>query len=189
MSKPSFWRSVLLALALSIVGAVLHSVLAGIFGRGLSLRLVVLAVSAIYVLGLLHASPLRSGRVVAAIAWLVLAGLLLAFNPALVVWLILQTAFIWLLRGLQAYDSPIAAGIDALLCAFALSAAVATAIHSHSLLLTLWSYFLVQALHVFVPRRLQPHSPAPTVAGSDSDDFDSAYRNAEMALRRLSTRL
>ena len=185
MSKPSFWRSVLLALAISVVGAVLHSVLAGVFGRALSLRLVVLVVALIYVLSLLYQSPLRSGRVVAVIAWLALSGLLLGFNPALSVWLILQTGFVWLLRGLQGYDSLISAGIDALLCAFALSAAVATAMHSQSLWLTLWTYFLVQALHVFVPRRMAAADPVRPVP---ANDFDSAFRNAEMALRRLSAR-
>lgn len=188
MSTPSFWRSVLFALALSIVGALLHMVFVGVFGRALSLRLIVLVVSAIYVLSLLYASPLRSGRMVAGLAWLALAGLLVIFNPVLSVWLVLQTAFIWLLRGLQTYDSLIAAGLDALLCAIALAAAVATAMHTHSLFLTLWSYFLVQALQVFVPRRLQPHSSGAAVPGNDFNDFDSAYRNAEMALRRLSTR-
>jgi hypothetical protein len=185
MKTPSFWREVLLALVISVGGAVVHNVLAGFIGRALSLRVVVLLVAMVYVLSLLRQSPLASGRVVAALAWLALSLLLVAFNPALTVWLLMQTAFIWLLRGLQGYDSLISAGMDALLSAFALAAAVTTATHTQSLFLTLWCFFLVQALAVFVPRRAPERRQAAAVP---ENDFDASFRNAEAALRRLSVR-
>jgi hypothetical protein len=138
------------------------------------------------VLALLAHGPRHSGHVVAALAWLTLAGLLLIFNPPLTLWLLLPTGFIWLLRSLRRYDSLIPAGGDALLSGFALAAAIATAQHTHSLFLSLWSYFLVQALAAFIPVR---NVATPAASGRTRDtDFDSSYRNAETALRRLSLR-
>lgn len=185
MKALSFWRGVLLAIVISVVGAVLHTVLAKVFGSASTLRLVVLIAGLGYVLTLLAHGARQSGRVVAALAWLGLAGLLLVFNPPLTLWLLLQTGFIWLLRSLQRYDSLIPAGIDALLSGFALAAAFATAQHTHSLFLSLWSYFLVQALAAFIPVR---NHAAPAASTCAQADFDSSYRNAETALRSLSLR-
>ncbi len=49
MKAPSFWREVLLALAISVVGAVVHSVLVRFIGPALSLRVVVLLVAIVAV--------------------------------------------------------------------------------------------------------------------------------------------
>ena len=186
MKALTFWRGVLLAVLISVVAAVLHTVLAKMLGSAISLRLVILVAALSFVLALLAHAPRQSGRVVAALAWLALAGVLLVFNPALTLWLLLQTGFIWLLRSLQRYDSLIPAGIDALLSAFALAAAIATAQHTHSLFLALWSYFLVQALVAFIPPRPARIGNTPSVPRGT--DFESAYRNAQTALRNLSLR-
>ncbi len=183
MKALTFWRGALLAVVISVVGAVLHALLTKVLGSGHSLRLIVLVSAMSYVLAMLAYDPRHSGRVVAALAWLGLAGLLLVFNPPLSLWMLLQTGFIWLLRSLQRYDSLIPAGADALISGFALAAAIATAQHTHSLFLTLWSFFLVQALVAFVPVRAVR---APAIARES--DFESSYRNAETALRRLSLR-
>lgn len=186
MKPLSFWRGVLLAIVISVVGAVLHTVLAKLLGNTSSLRVVILMAGLSYVLALLANGPRQSGRVMAALAWLALAGLLLVFNPPLTLWLLLQTGFIWLLRSLQRYDSVIPTGADALLSTFALAAAIATAQHTQSLFLALWSYFLVQALAAFVPIRI---AAVPSASGGTREtDFESSYRNAETALRRLSLR-
>lgn len=185
MNALSFWRGVLLAFVISVVCTVLHTVLAEVLGSASSLRLVVLGSASIYVLALLAHGPRHSGRVVAALAWMGLAGLLLVFNPPLTLWLLLQTGFIWLLRSMQRYDNLIATLVDALLSGFALAAALATAQHTHSLLLSLWCYFLVQALVAFVP--IRPTRVAQ-VSCDRQTDFDTSYRNAETALRNLSLR-
>lgn len=185
MKTLSFWPAVALALVVSVLGWVLHSVIGGFIGMAVSLRVVVLMAAMLQVLALLATHPQRSGRVVAAGAWLALSGLLVLVDPALSVWLVAQTGFIWLLRSLQRYDSLLTAAADALLSGFALSTAIATAMHTRSLFLSLWCYFLVQALAAFLPRRL-PASVPPAAAGGN--DFDTSFRNAEAALRRLSLR-
>jgi len=182
MKTLSFWRGVLLAALISVVCAVVHLVLSKAMGGSSSLRLCVLGAALIYVWALLALTPKRSGRLLAAVFWLVLAMALIAFNPPLLVWLLLQTGFIWLLRALQSYDSLIPAISDALLSGFALAAAIATALHTHSLFLALWSFFLVQALVAFIPVR------ANSAAAPGESDFETSYRNAQIALRRLSLR-
>ncbi|GMU44208.1 MAG: hypothetical protein IT479_06275 [Xanthomonadales bacterium] len=181
MNAIPFWRGVLLALLLSIVGAVLHAVAAPWIGSALSLRLSLLLVATLYVFALLASAPGRSGRVLAALAWCVLAGALLLAWPRLSVWLLAATLWFWLLRSLLRYQSLLPATFDALLGGFALAAAVATAMHTHSLFLALWCYFLVQAFNSWLP-----HSAAVAAVSAPAHDFDTAFRNAEAALRRLS---
>ena len=185
MRTLTFWPGVALALAISAAGWMLHAVCASLIGSALSLRLVVLIAAMLQVLALLATHPGRSGRIVAGAAWTLLSLLLVALAPPLTVWLVAQTGFIWLLRSLQRYDSLLPAGADALLSGFALAAAIATAMHTRSLFLSLWCYFLVQALAAFLPRRLGANPIAPAI---DPDDFEAAFRTAEAALRRLSLR-
>lgn len=183
MTATAFGRQLLLALAISAVGAVMHSALASIFGSAIAIRLTLLTVALIYLLSLLRSAPRRSGRSLSALVWLGLAGLLLLFNPSLMVWALAQISFFWLLRSLQRYRSLMAAGADALLSGLAVAAAMITALHTGSLFLCLWSFFLIQALLVFIhPLPIRPE-------GSGEQDFESSFRTAEAALRRLSLRV
>src|SRR5262249_44593702 len=104
----------------------------------------------------------------------------------LLLWLLAQAFAIWLLRCWCRYTSPAAALADGALGLFAIAAASVTALHSHSVFLAFWSFFLVQALFVLIPETLQPR-----IAATDPDDedrFDQAHRSAEAALRRLTAR-
>ena len=53
MKALTFWRGVLLAIVISVVGAVLHTALAKMFGSASSLRLIILGAALSYVLTLL----------------------------------------------------------------------------------------------------------------------------------------
>ena len=184
MKPDTFWRSVVLALVISVVVAMVNGVLAQLVDRGTALRLSIVLASMFHVGALLASSPIRSGRVLAVLAWLALTGLLWMFDPPLGSWLLMITAFSWLLRSLQRYESLLSAGLDGLISAFSMVAAISAALHSHSLFLSLWCYFLVQSLHVCVPQRSADREPA---SGSDRD-FDASLRSAETALRQLTTR-
>ncbi len=187
MTSPSFWRQIGSGLMLSVVGGVLYAALSPFIGSGTLLRALVVGLGAIYLALLLHDLRARIGLVVTLAGWALVTGLLCAFNPTFWVWLLAQTLVIWLLRCLYRYDSLATAIADAAVSGFALATALATASYTHSLFLTLWSWFLVQAMFVFIPP-----SRAPTTAAApepDSDDaFGQAYRTAEAALRRLSHR-
>ena len=186
MSRPGFWREAGVALALSIVGAVAYDALATLIGAPSASRLVVTVLGLAYAVMLLRGLDARIGRVVAVAAWLAFDAALFAFNPPLLLWLAAHAFAIWLLRCWCRYTSAFAALADGALSLFALAAASVAAVHSHSMFLALWSFFLVQALFVLIPETLRPR---PAAAPPEDDDrFDQAHRSAEAALRRLTTR-
>lgn len=183
MNAAGFWRGALVALLLSALGALGFKLFAPLVGAGSGLKMLILALSAAYLLWLLGRHHARVGRIAIVTAWFLVAALLLAFDPVLWTWLLTQVALVWLLRCLYAHDSLRSALLDAGLNGLALAAAVATAAHTRSLFLTLWCFFLVQALYVLIP------GPAARVATEPGDDpFDTAERAAQVALRRLATR-
>lgn len=187
MNTPSFWRQVGFGLLLSVMGGIVFAALRPLIGTDLVLRGLIVGLSAAYLALLLHDLRARIGLVVTLAGWALVTGLLVAFNPTLWVWLLVQALVVWLLRCLYRYDSLAAALTDAVLNGFALAMAMATARYTHSLFLTLWSYFLVQAIFVFIPRgRAGNASFAPEPEPDDA--FGQAYRTAEDALRRLSIR-
>jgi signal transduction histidine kinase len=183
VNAAGFWRGALAALVLSTAGALAFKAVAPLAGSGLGLKLLTLGLSAAYLLWLLARHEARAGRIASATAWCLAAALLLAVDPALWTWLFVQAGLIWLLRCLHVHDRLRGALLDAGLNGLALAAALATAAHTRSLFLSLWCFFLVQALYVLIPGTATRASPA-----GDRDAFEHAERAAEAALRRLATR-
>jgi hypothetical protein len=99
--------------------------------------------------------------------------------------LVSHLGIVWIIRALYFHSSVLPALLDLGLCALAGLAAIATARHSHSMFLTIWSFFLVQALFVAIPplintRRIEP-------ADHSQQRFKRALRTAEDAVRRMHT--
>lgn len=188
MNAPGFWRQVGLGLLLSVVGGVLYTALRPFLGSELVLRGLLVGLGTGYLGWLMHALRARIGVVVTLASWLLITAVLFAFNPSLWVWLLVQALLIWLLRCLYRYDSLASAIADAALSGFALTTALATASYTHSLFLTLWSWFLIQALFVFIPASRTTTASAASATEPD-DAFGQAHRTAEAALRRLALRL
>lgn len=186
MKRPSIWREIGVAAALSFVGAIGFHALATFVGTSTALRLTVLGLGAAYALMLLVAVPMRSGKLVVAISGAGLGVALMALDPPLPAWVLAQTAAIWLLRCCHLHRGPGSAAKDAALSLFATAAASYGIVHSSSLFLALWAYFLVQSLWTLIPA-----TAATSVASADdggSSGFDQAERTAEAALRRLTLR-
>jgi hypothetical protein len=162
MKIPSFLNGVLLALALSLSAAVGFAALTTVMFPGLVIRLLIAG------LGLI-------GAVAAAF-----------FSPSLLVYLTVHVGMVWLIRALYYTAGVLPALLDLGLSALALAAAVWAAGQTGSVFLAVWSFFLVQALFVVMPRSVR--DPAPLKDGVRDDEFERAHRNAEAALRRLSTR-
>jgi hypothetical protein len=183
MSRPGFWREAGVALVLSIIGAVGYHALAMLMGSASALRLAIVGIGFAYAVLLQRGLGARIGRLLAIAIWLALDAVLIVLDPPLVLWLLAHTFAIWLLRCWCRYGSPFAALADGALNLFAASAAVVAAMHSHSVFLAFWNFFLVQALFVLIPQSLRPRIGAAIPA--DEDRFDQAQRSAEAALRRL----
>jgi len=57
---------------------------------------------------------------------------------------------------------------------------------THSLFLSLWCFFLIQALFVLIPSSLMPVRNKATSSTRETD-FERAHRAAQIAVRRLTS--
>jgi hypothetical protein len=187
MKRPGFMEGVALALGVSIVAAVLFTVLGPVFGGAAVLRLLIAASSLVYIVYLLARSPERVGRITTLAAWTMAALVLWWLEPPLLMYVLVHAGLIWLVRSLYFHASVLSALADLGLNGLGLVTAVWATLQAGSLFLSLWCFFLVQALFVGIPRRIgREHSDRQP--GSDGEDrFQHAYRAAEGALRKLTS--
>jgi hypothetical protein len=183
MKRPSFLEGVAVALAASLLGSLVYTVLAPLFGSAVILRLLIAGAGFGYLIYLLRRSPERVGRITLICLWGLAATAAWILNLPLLHYLALHLGLIWLARSLYFYSSLLSALADLGLTAFSLAAALWAMNHSHSLFLGIWSLFLVQALFTFIPASLQRRDKALP----ETDRFDRAHRAAETALRKLSS--
>ena len=180
--RAGFLRGVIIAAALALTGAVGYAGLSSILGGGSALQLITVLLGGCYVLYLLHTARDRSGRIATFGAWLLVSSSVWLADPGLGLVLITQAVLISLTRALYHHSSVLAGLLDLCLSAFALSAAVWASNESGSVFLTIWCFFLVQALFVGIPSDFRQARPNDT-----PDHFDRASRTAEAAIRRIAT--
>ncbi len=184
MKRPGFYEGVLVAVIASVAGVVLYGAMAMLFSIAFSVRALAAMIGSAYLVYLLWRSPKKSGRMAAMLFWgLSLFGVWL-LDPPFVVYLILLVASLWLIRSLAYYRSVISALVDLGLSSFGVVAGLWAFLNSGSLLLALWTLFLVQALFVLIPERWSHSNQCKTPTRDDL--FMRAHRNAEAALRKLS---
>jgi hypothetical protein len=183
VSARELWSGIGFGLVASLAGAVAYHACAPWLGAALAIRAVIILLALATALWILQRSRARVGRVVAFLAWLVLLGALVVFDPRLWLWLLALTLACWLTRSLYRYQHLTQALIDAVLAGFALMAAIVALRSSQSLFLALWSYYLVQSLTALIPAGSAEADAAPP----EEDPFERAQRSADAALRRLAT--
>ena len=186
MKNPSFFEGVAIALIASVLGAAMLSVLAPVLGVGLVIRLLIAILGFAYVAYLLRRSRERIGRVIALSLWLIAASLAWVFWLPLWLYLLLHVAMAWLIRSLYYYSSILPAVIDLGLNGLSLLIAVWVGMHTNSNFLSIWCFFLLQALFVVIPRGLRGEENRARDL-QDSERFESAHRVAEAAVRKLSS--
>ena len=187
MKHPSFGEGVVIALTAAVVGSVAYSVLHDLIGIGWTSYALISGLGLGYILYLLARTREHVGRFVTLGAWLLGSGAswLVLEDPAL--YLVTQAGMIWLIRSLYHQPGPLAALLDLALGLAALVAGVWAFVHADSLFLGIWTYFLVQALFVNIPSASGRRPTSRTQTGADPDHFQTAYRSAEAALRKLSS--
>jgi hypothetical protein len=182
MRRPSFLEGVGVALVASVAGALAYAALTLVAVPGAVLRLVVVGLGLAYLLYLLGRSEERVGRVTAVAAWALAAVLLWLAEPPLGLYLLGHATIVWLVRSLYFHAGILPALADLGLSGLGFVAAIGAAVQTGSLLLSLWSYFLVQALFTAIPTR----AAGGTAPVNEDDAFERAHRVAEAAVRRLS---
>lgn len=186
MKTISFWEGVAFALCASISGGIAFFGLSALVGDDCALRLVISGLSVVYIIYLLYRSNERIGRITILLIWLAVLTILWLLYPPISLFLCSHLLAIWLVRSLYFYASLFAALADLCLHAFSLSAAFWACQQAGSLFLSLWCFFLVQALFVVISSRKKTNKQQANIA-ANTTDFNSAYQAAEAAVRKLSS--
>lgn len=187
MKPPSFFEGVVIALAISVLGGALYSVLSSVLPAAAVLRLLIAGIGLAYVLYLLSRSRERVGRVTVVACWTLVTGVTWFIELPLILYIVTHLGLIWLIRSLYFYSSVLPALADLGLNGLSLTAAIWAARQTGSVFLSLWCFFLVQALFVAIPTGLN-RSNKETQAGPENEDrFQRAHRSAEAAVRKLSS--
>jgi hypothetical protein len=187
MKQPTFFEGVAVALSASLVGSVLFTALTPVFAGGGALRLLIASIGLGYVVYLLSRSRERAGRITVPAVWALAAAATWLLQPALPLYVLAHASFVWLIRSLYFYSSLLPALGDLGLTGLSLAAAVWAADHSGSLFLSIWCFFLVQALFVAIPSRLSRRRRTSQPEHEGEDRFERAHRVAETAVRKLSS--
>ena len=187
MKHPNFIEGAVFAFVAALGASVVHTTLTPILGHEWVFRLIIPGLGLGYVLYLLLRAQERIGRITAVFAWLLMAGLSWLFLPGLVSYLVAHLGSVWLIRSLYHQSGGLTTLADLMLNAVALMSSVWALVHSGSLFLSVWSFFLVQALFVFIRSYRGIARKPDTSTQKKSDHFQQAYRTAETALRKLSS--
>jgi hypothetical protein len=186
MKRPSFSEGVIVALVAAVLGSMFHTVLPGLLGLTWTVRVLIAGLGLGYVVYLLWRSPERTGRFITLTGWLLLAGSSWSLIADPLVYLAVHLGMVWLVRALYQQPGPLAALMDLALNLTALMAGLWAFVHADSVFLGIWTFFLVQALFVAVPSADGRRAGSDAGPGPQSDQFQTAFRNAETALRKLS---
>jgi hypothetical protein len=187
MKRPGFLEGAGVALIAAIGGGVLFSALATLFVSDFVLRLLIAGMGMAYVLYLLRRSGEKIGRITSLSVWLVATLTIWLMGLSLPLYLLAHLGLIWVIRSLYYYSSLISALLDLGLLMFGLAAGVWAMLQTGNLFLSVWSFFLVQALFVLIPNTWKKASDKAAVVNSEEDGFQTAHRTAQAALAKLST--
>ncbi len=191
MSKTSVWHGVLAACLLSVLSVPL---MLGLQWLGGSRTVFIVVLGLAYLAYLLAISPSRRGRLVLGLGSVVILLGVSIVSPVSAVVGLLAVGLIWLVRSVLFYAGILPALWDGMLCTLSVVCALGTAVSTQSLWLTVWVFFLLQALFVYIPQRFT-RSPYSQSKGRDqagspspSDTFARAHRAAEAALQAMAQR-
>lgn len=190
MAKTSLMQGMLIALILSVVSIPLMLGLT-VLGLGMANQVLMAILAGVYLAYMLAQSTSRVGR--ATLSVVSVAVLVGACFWGASTWLVMLLAvgLIWLVRSLLNYASLVPVIMDGLLCVVSVGCAVGALIVTGNVFLTVWSFFLPQALCVFIPRRLKRSGRwcasmrAKAKQEANADKFARAHRAAEEAIRCL----
>lgn len=187
MRQPSFFEGVAVAMTAALFGSVLYTALSPFSSSDGLLRLLVAGIGLSYVVYLLVRSREPVGRITALACWVLVAGSAWLIQLSLPLYLLVHLGLIWFLRSLYFYSSLFSALVDLVLTGLGLATGIWAAIQTGSLFLSLWCFFLVQALFVAIPATMNRKPASGSLERDREDRFQYAHRVAESALRRLSS--
>src|SRR5262245_16633924 len=191
MQRPTVLEGILVALVVSLVASPVIFLLSLLLGPVMAGKAVIIVIAYTYIIYLLVKSGRTAGRTTLAVLSLLVLLASLVFEARLTTVVLVAVALIGGIRGCTYSRSLVAWLLHGGLCLLGLGAALWAYTHSGSLVLAVWSFFLLQALFVCVPPRInqQPVEEGGIAGGQEVDSFVRAHQAAQKALGRLRTKV
>jgi hypothetical protein len=187
MKASPLMRGIFFAFVSSLVSCIIYYALAPFFTANFLIKLISSMLSFSYIVYLLYLSKERVGRVTVLVLWTVLVITVGYFLSPISLFILTQLIAIWLIRSLYYYSSFIASFADLLLNGLSVASAFLAFNQTGSLFLTLWCFFLTQALFVLIPNQFTKQRVNKSPFLNNDNNFQQAYRTAEVAVKQLST--
>lgn len=183
MKTNSLLSQLVIALLLTCLAAIVSALFNQFVGSQTNARLNLSLIMLLYLGCLIWQNPRPAGRITLMASNLGLALLCLLFEVRLGTLFWLYPAITWLNRCLLRYSSILAIMSDSALCLLGAGAALWALGNGYGLVMALWCFLLLQALHVMIPCRKAPRRKMP--ASQTQDNFNRAMQSAESALQQL----
>lgn len=184
-SKPTLMEGAVIGIAISIGVSLFFVGGISLLSGGLGFRFLTGIIFLIYTLYLLSKSQEKTGKITIISIWLLVSVLNFLFTESVLLYVTIYIAMTWLIRSLYFYNSLLSSGIDLLVTVLASFICLLTWNYTGSLLLTIWSFFLIQSLFVFIPRHYRDSPFTNANSRSVNTAFEQACRNAEVSLEKL----
>ena len=180
-SGPSFAEGALVALLLSALGTVAYISLTLVIVPAVVAVLIAVTLGGGYMFYLIKRSAPKSGKLLGSLVILSVLGMCVLVPMSIVLVVAILILSIWLIRSTYYRQGLVDSVLDFGLNLLSLGAAIAAVVVSDSYFLAFWTFFVMQALHVYLPcfQRKATHG------SSASDQFRNAFENAESALSRM----
>jgi hypothetical protein len=190
MQRPTLLEGILVALVVSLAASPVVFLLSLLLGTVMAGKAVIVVIAYAYIVYLLAQSGRTAGRTTLAVLSLLVLLASVVFAARWTTVVLVAVALIWGIRACTYSRSLVVWLLHGGLCLLGLGAALWAYTHSGSIVLAVWSFFLLQALFVCVPPRLaqQPVEEGDVAGGQDVDGFVRAHQAAQKALDRLRTR-
>lgn len=188
MKQPTLKEGIAIALIASFMGSVGYLTLSTFFSDSFVVRFLISSFSFFYILYLLSRTKERIGRFTTVVIWAVVSLAAWLIWPTITLFVLLHLSLVWLIRSLYFYSSLLSASADLLLNVLSIATAIWAFSHTGSLFLGIWCFFLIQALFVLIPHRMNRNKARTTThKANHTESFGQAYSDAEAAVHKLST--
>ena len=186
MKTATFFEGVFIALLVSLISSVLLFTLSSFFPANILIRSLISGISIAYILYLLSRSNERVGRIMVMTVLLISIISLWFSWPSITLFILGHMTIIWLVRCLYFYSSLMSSLADLALNGSSLFIALAVASHTDSLFLTLWCFFLMQALFVLIPKSIPKPNSSSSISLNNEQEFQQYFRAGQAAVQQLS---
>lgn len=183
MKYTALLQHIVVALILTCLGAACDFIFGQFFTGLLSTKLSLSVIVFCYLVYIIRQSHLPAGRIsLLSINLCVLLVCLVwvdRFNTLILIYL----AMIWLNRSLICYSGILAIVADLGLCLVSASVVYGVLVQRNSVIVALWCFLLLQALHTLIPGKKLPNNSKH--GKTSTDNFDHSLQAAENALQEI----